>query len=166
MTEHFAGSGVDDPDVEVGDEEDDGGSGVGSSDADVVESAVVAEGHRAAVVDAVVADPVVGVGVVAGRGGCGAGLVGGGRGGLAGERAVGSVVVVVLDETVEQCLELGEGGGLVGLARRQRLRVWWRRSTLPQVVGASGAEFFWLMPRRWNSELKAVAAPGRRRAGW
>ena len=43
VAEEFAGGGVDDVDVEVGDEEDDGGSGVGSSDADVVESAVVAE---------------------------------------------------------------------------------------------------------------------------
>jgi hypothetical protein len=36
VAEHFAGGGVDDPDVEVGDEEDDGGSGVGSAQADVV----------------------------------------------------------------------------------------------------------------------------------
>jgi hypothetical protein len=35
---------VDDSDVEVVDEHDDGGSGVGSSDADVEEAAPVAEG--------------------------------------------------------------------------------------------------------------------------
>ena len=61
VAEELAGGGVDDADVEVGDEHDDGGSGVGSSDADVVEAAVVAQGDRAGVVDAVVADAVVGV---------------------------------------------------------------------------------------------------------
>jgi len=64
VAEEFAGGGVDDADVEVGDEEDDGGSGVGSADADVVEPAVVAQGDRAAVVDAVVSDATVGVGFV------------------------------------------------------------------------------------------------------
>ena len=49
--------------MKVLDEQDDAGSGVGSSDADVVESAVVAEGDRAGLVDFVVADAVVGVGV-------------------------------------------------------------------------------------------------------
>ena len=37
VAEHFAGGGVDDADVAVGDEEDHGGSGVGSPEADVVE---------------------------------------------------------------------------------------------------------------------------------
>lgn len=60
-SEEFAGGGVDDADVAVVDEEEDGGSGVGSSDADVVESAVVAEGDDAAVVDAVAADALAGV---------------------------------------------------------------------------------------------------------
>ena len=68
LAEEFAGDGVDDADLEVLDEQDDVGSGVGSADADVVESAVVAQGDGAGFVDAVVADPVVGVGV-AGRSG-------------------------------------------------------------------------------------------------
>ena len=78
--------GVDDADVEVLDEQDDAGSGVGSADADVVESAVVAEGDGAGFVDAVVADPVVGVGVsgVAGQG-FGHGVVAGCRGGSVGQ---------------------------------------------------------------------------------
>jgi hypothetical protein len=38
-SEEFSGGGVDDADVEVVDEEDDVGSGEGSSDADVVEPA-------------------------------------------------------------------------------------------------------------------------------
>ena len=46
------------------------GSGVGSADADVVQSAVDAQGDGTGFVDAVVADSVVGVGVaaVAGQG--------------------------------------------------------------------------------------------------
>ena len=63
FAEEFSGGGVDDADVEVGDEHDDVGSGVGSADADVVESCVVAQCDDAGVVDAVVADAVVGVGV-------------------------------------------------------------------------------------------------------
>jgi hypothetical protein len=44
------------------------GSGLGSADADVVHLAVDAQGDAAGVVDAVVADPVVCVGVPAGAG--------------------------------------------------------------------------------------------------
>ena len=68
LAEEFAGGGVDDADVEVGDEDDDVGSGVGPADADVVELAVVPQGDDAGVVDAVVADAGVGVGVAAGAG--------------------------------------------------------------------------------------------------
>ncbi len=59
VAEEFAGGGVNDADVEVVDEENDGGSGVDSSDADMVEAAVDAQGHDAGVVDAVVSDAVV-----------------------------------------------------------------------------------------------------------
>ena len=77
----LAGGGVDDADVEVGDEQDDAGSGEASADADVVEVAVVAHGDGAGGVDAVVADPVVGVvGAVSGAG-FGSGVVGDGGGG-------------------------------------------------------------------------------------
>ena len=55
MAEEFAGLGGDDADVEVVDEHQDGCVGVGSADADVVESTVVAEGDAAGFVDAVVA---------------------------------------------------------------------------------------------------------------
>ena len=58
----FAGDGVDDADAEVLDEHEHAGSCVGSADADGVEGALVAQGDLAADVDAVVADPVVGVG--------------------------------------------------------------------------------------------------------
>ena len=79
MADEFSGGGVDDSDLEVLDEHQDTGAGVGSADADVVQAAVDAQGQGAGVVDAVAADPVVGVGA-----GCwgrfGAGGVGGGRG--------------------------------------------------------------------------------------
>jgi hypothetical protein len=69
VAEEFAGGGVDDADVEVVDQDQDAGSGVGSADADGVEPAGVAQGDLAAGVDAVGADPGVGVGgAVAGGG--------------------------------------------------------------------------------------------------
>ena len=79
LAEKFAGACVDDADVQVLDQEQDAGSGVGAADADVVEPSLVAEGDEAGVVDPVGADAVVGVGgAVAGDclgpggvGGCG-----------------------------------------------------------------------------------------------
>jgi hypothetical protein len=86
----FAGGGVDDGDVEVLDEDGDGGSGVGPLDADVVELAGVAEGDFAGLVDLVVADPVVGVGGAVPRwAGFRDGLVTGGRGLAVGQGLVG-----------------------------------------------------------------------------
>ena len=64
----LAGGGVDDPDVEVVDEQDDRGAGQRSADANVKERSVVAEGDFAGFVDAVVADAVFAVGVLAGAG--------------------------------------------------------------------------------------------------
>jgi hypothetical protein len=77
LAEELPGGGVDHADAEVVDEQDDVGSGVGSADAEVVQPAGHAQGDAAAVVDAVVADPVVGVGVAAAGG---LGLGEGGRG--------------------------------------------------------------------------------------
>jgi hypothetical protein len=81
FAEEFAGGGVDDADVEVVDQDEDAGSAVGSPDADGVEPATVTEGDLAGVVDAVAADPVVGIGLLVAGGGLGTGLVGGGGGG-------------------------------------------------------------------------------------
>jgi len=94
VTKEFAGGGVDDAHVHVGDEEDDGGSGVFVAQADVVEAAVVAQGDASGLVDAVVADPPVGVAAAFAGGGFGAGGVGDGGGGALREGAVGSLVVV------------------------------------------------------------------------
>jgi hypothetical protein len=60
LAEEFAVGG-DDPDVKVGGQDEDAGSGVAAADADVVEPAVVAEGDHSAGVDLVAADAVVGV---------------------------------------------------------------------------------------------------------
>ncbi len=85
VAEEFAGCGVDDPDVEVVDQHDHVGSGVGSSDADVVQAPGRAEGDDAGLIDAVVADAGVGVGVAAvGRQGLGQGGVDRGGGGAVG----------------------------------------------------------------------------------
>jgi hypothetical protein len=54
--------GVDHVDVAVGDQELDLSAFVSSADADVVEFAVVAQGHDALAVDLVLADPEVGGG--------------------------------------------------------------------------------------------------------
>ena len=62
VAREFAGVLVDDADVVVLDEQQDVGSGVGSSQPDVVQAALVAQGDDAGGVDGVAADPVVGGG--------------------------------------------------------------------------------------------------------
>ena len=71
VAEHFAGGGVDDADVEVVDEGEDGLGGVGAADADVVHAPGSAEGDDAGLVHAVAPDAVVDAG--AGAAGCGLG---------------------------------------------------------------------------------------------
>ena len=68
MAEWFSCCRVVDADVEVRDEEDDGGCGVGSAYADVMESAGVAEGDDSVGADDVLSDPVVAGGLVCGGG--------------------------------------------------------------------------------------------------
>jgi hypothetical protein len=94
FAEEFAGSGVDDADVQVVDEQQDVGSGVGPAGADVVEAAVDAQGDTSVGVEPVGADAVVGVGGPVAGGGFGARLVGGGRGGPVRQGAVWPLVVV------------------------------------------------------------------------
>jgi hypothetical protein len=59
VAQDLAGGGVDDGDVEVLDEQDDVGSGVGSADADVAKAAGDAQGDAAGFVDLVAAGAVV-----------------------------------------------------------------------------------------------------------
>jgi hypothetical protein len=101
--------------VQVLDEQQDVGSGVGPADADVVEPSAVPQAYGAVGVDDVGADAVVGVGGAAAGCGFGPGGVGGGRGGPVRQGAVGPAGVVVAGELVEQDLELGEVFGLAGL---------------------------------------------------
>ena len=52
-----------------------------------------------------------------------------------------------------------------GLVRSHFLRVWWNRSTLPQVVGWLGREFFWRTPElssRVSKPLRPPRPPARR----
>jgi hypothetical protein len=86
-------------DLEVLDQQQDVGSGVGSSDADVEQAAVVAQGDDAGVVDAVTADTGMGWGD-AGGGGLGAGGVGS-CGCSAAEGSVWALLVVVVREDIE-----------------------------------------------------------------
>jgi hypothetical protein len=105
---------VDDADLQVVDERDDVGFGVGPADAFVVELAIVAEGDAAGGVDDVAADAVVGVGGAVAGGGFGPGGVGGSGGGPVREGAVRPLLVVIGGERVELGLQFGPGRGLGG----------------------------------------------------
>jgi hypothetical protein len=77
LADELAGGGVDDADFGAVDQHQDGGSGVGSSDADVVQPTVVAEGEFAVAVDYIAADQRLGLGGCGcWRAGFGSGLVG------------------------------------------------------------------------------------------
>ena len=161
LAEEFAGEGVDDADVEVLGEEQDVGSGVGSADADVAQLAADADGDAAGLVDPVVADPVVGVGVAAAGGeGFGQGRVDGARGGPVWQGAVRASLVVVLGEASEQGVcSAWMLVGWVGCARSQFFMVCWKRSALPQVVGWLGREFFWTTCSRRSSVSRPLRPP-------
>jgi hypothetical protein len=62
FADEFAGGGIEDADVQVADEHQDGGPGVLAAGADVVEAAVDAQGELASRIGAVGADAVVGAG--------------------------------------------------------------------------------------------------------
>ncbi len=111
--EDFAGGCVDDADVEVFDEADNAGPGVGSADSDLEHVAVVPQCDFAAGVDAVVADTPVRI-VATDRAGFGSRVVGRCWCPVA-ERSVWAPLVVFVSELFEQLVELGEVGGLVGL---------------------------------------------------
>jgi hypothetical protein len=105
LPKQFTGGRLDDTHVEVLDEHQDVGPGVGPADADVMEAAGGPQGDAAGLVDLVVAETVVGVGEAVGAGGgFGAGGVGGGRGGPVGQGTVGAVLVVLDGEAVQQGL--------------------------------------------------------------
>jgi hypothetical protein len=64
-------------------------------------------------------------------------------------------------ERVEQGLELVDGVGCELCARSHFFIVCWNLSTLPQVVGWLGREFFCTMFRRRSSCSRWLRPPGR-----
>jgi hypothetical protein len=150
---------VDDADVQVLDEQEDAGSGVGPADADVVEPPGVAEGDAAGLAGDVGADAVVGVGAAVAGGGFGPGGVDGGGDGSVRQGAVRPLGVVVAGELAGQGLQPGEAVGLGCWARSQFFRVCWNLSALPWVWGWLGRPFFWVMPRRRSSCSKPLRPP-------
>ena len=109
MSEEFAGVTVDDSDIEVVDEGDDGLVFVRAADADFVEGAFVADGDLAGGVDSVAAYPGLVIGGVVGSG-FGESVVCDGWG-CSVEGSMWSVVVVGVDELVDVGLELGPAVG-------------------------------------------------------
>ena len=95
-------------------------------------------------------------------GGFGSGLVGGGGGGAAVEGAVRAAVVVVVDEVVERVCSSARVVRLRVGRVSHFFRVWWKRSTLPQVVGWLGLEFFCVTPRSREFGFEAVAVSAAR----
>src|SRR5262249_40278147 len=119
FADEFGGGGVDDADVQVGDEHQDAGAGGGAADGGGGEPAGGAGGEAAGGVGGRVAavvggggEAVVGVGAAVAGGGFGPGGVGGGGGGPVRQGAVRAAGVVDGGERVQQGLELAEGGGL------------------------------------------------------
>ncbi len=160
LAQELAGDGVDDADLEVGGEQDDVGSGVGSADADVVQPPVMAQGDDAGVVDPVVADPGVGVAVAAGgRERFRERVIDRGRGARWGSERCGRRMLYSPAKASSRAWSWPTVGGCAGWARSQFFIVCWNRSTLPQVVGWFGREFFWMTCSRRSSASKALRPP-------
>ena len=112
FADEFAAVFGDDPQVAVAGQDEHPGAGPGPADADVVESAGVADGELAVGVHPVPADAEVLADLDALSGGDGVGSGGpGGDGGLPVDAAVGPVVVVVVGEGVQLGLQVSQGGG-------------------------------------------------------
>ena len=126
FADELAGVVVDDADVEVVDEQGDGGAGEVGAEAEVMQAGVVAEADGSPAVDLVVPDSVVGGDDRSGRDGFGSGCVGLG-GGAAVQRPVGSDLVVVGLEAVELVLQHGQGGGR-----------WLRRQPFAELAAQAG----------------------------
>ena len=105
--EQLAGGGIDNPDVQILDEEHHVGSRVGFTDPDVMEPAVVADGDRTGVVDPVPANPAVRVGDLAPCGGPGTGPVVRLGCCVLGQGAMRTTSVVHVDEAIQKTPHLG-----------------------------------------------------------
>ena len=101
--------------LEVVDKDDHAGAAERGAQTDVVHAAVDAQGDAPAFVDDVVANAVVSVvAAVTGRR-FGSPVIGDGGGTPLRQRAVRPFVVVVGNEALEQCLQFGDRGRLIGL---------------------------------------------------
>ena len=101
----------------------------------------------------------MGVAAAVGRGGFRACGVGGGRGGPVGQGAVRAAVLYSSSNCSSRVWTASvRVVGWLGCARSHFFRVCWKRSTLPQVVGWFGREFFWVIPSRRSSTSSLVAA--------
>jgi hypothetical protein len=139
LAEQLPGGGVDHADVQVLDEQDDVGSGMGSADAEVVQPAGDAQGDAAAVVDAVVPDPVVGVGVAAGGGlGLGEGGVDGRGVARCGRDRCGRRWLYSWVNASSRACSSATVLGWTGWAASHFLRVCWKRSMLLCCQAAAG----------------------------
>src|SRR5699024_3519192 len=111
--EDFSGVGVDDGGVVVVDEADDLCAGVGPADAEVEHASAVSQADLAGGGCDVVLHSPVGRVIRWGRRGFGDQVVGV-SGGAAVDAAVRTVVFVVVAEVIEDFLQLGDGGGVLG----------------------------------------------------
>lgn len=116
------------------------GSGVGSTDADVVHSACDAQGDATGGVDAVVAHAsvIVGVSSTCGRGSFRQGEVAGRGGRMVRQGSVRSAVVVFLGELVEQLLQLFQGRWLGVVGAQPVLHRLLKPLDLPLSLGVRG----------------------------
>ena len=101
----------------------------------------------------------MGVGCTVAGGGLGAGLVGGGGGGLAGQGPVRPPVVVLVSEGVQQGLEFAGGGGLGALGGQPFFEG--LLESLDFALGLGVVGFPVLLPDSEAAQLglEAVAAP-------
>jgi hypothetical protein len=161
FAEEFPGGGVDDADVQVADEHEDAGSGVGPADADVVEAAGVAEGEFAVGDRRGRRGPGRGRWCRAGRGWLWAGGVDGGGGGPVGQGSVRPLIVVDHGEGIEEGLQPGDGGGLAGLGEISTSSSYsfaaWADSPGESLVTAMSARFQTLPTLLPSNEIGTVA---------
>jgi hypothetical protein len=139
LAQQLPGVFSEDADVPVQGQDQHAGAGMAAAQPDVVQAAARAQGDHAAGIDLVAAQAGVGrqrarAGQPGTWGGFGPGGVGlGGR--AAAQRAVGSLGVVVGPEGVELWAWSCSAVVARGWRASHFLRVWWKRSTLPQVCG-------------------------------
>ena len=159
LAEQFAGGGVDDPDVQVLDEHQDGGPREGPADADVVEFPVHPQGELAVGIDPAGAHAVVGVVGPVARSSLRAGCVSGRGGRPVRQRPVRPLVVVNGGEGVQEGLELGEVSGLRSLRGQPVLQRLLEPLDFALGLRVAGLAVLLLTPSRRSSASKPLRPP-------